>query len=217
VVKTDSKDEFHKINSGDVEVFIRDPETGDTALIKSVEINQNGEVSFKVQRGLNYLLLINSKGHFKRTLKIPRDKNKQDYNSIDTIVLNQITEEAIVLKNIYYDFDEWTLTKKAENAIDSFLLEVLKLNPNIKVELSSHTDAKGSDVYNIKLSQKRAESVVSYLRKKGISRERMIARGYGKTMPIAPNKNPDGSDNPEGRQMNRRCEFRVVGYQTLNH
>ena len=65
--------------------------------------------------------------------------------------------------------------------------------------------------YNIKLSQRRSESVVRYLIEKGIDQDRLIAKGYGESQPIAPNKNPDGSDNPEGRQLNRRTEFKIVG------
>ena len=201
------------ISEASIEVYIRDKESGDTSLVKNISADSRGNINLKVLRDLNYLLIIQSEGHFRKTVKIPKDEKQRLYNSVDTIRLQKITEEAIVLKNIYYDFDDWTLTKKAEQAIDSFLLELLQLNPQIIVEISSHTDAKGSDEYNIRLSQKRAESVVSYLRKKGISRSRMIAKGYGKTRPIAPNKNPDGSDNPEGRQLNRRTEFRVIGFE----
>jgi outer membrane protein OmpA-like peptidoglycan-associated protein len=84
-------------------------------------------------------------------------------------------------------------------------------NPRIIVEISSHTDSVSSDEYNMKLSQKRAESVVKYLISKGIEKERLVAKGYGESKPIAPNTNPDGTDNPEGRQKNRRTEFKIIG------
>ena len=83
--------------------------------------------------------------------------------------------------------------------------------PDIKIEIGSHTDSRGSDAYNQRLSQQRAQSVVNYLVGKGIPRKRLAAKGYGESQPIAPNENKDGSDNPEGRQMNRRTEFRIVG------
>ncbi|RMG83714.1 MAG: OmpA family protein, partial [Bacteroidetes bacterium] len=91
------------------------------------------------------------------------------------------------------------------------LYKILVENPKIIVEISSHTDSKGDDEYNMKLSQRRAESVVNYLIKKGIEKERLHAKGYGETKPIAPNVNPDGSDNPEGRAKNRRTEFKIIG------
>ena len=79
------------------------------------------------------------------------------------------------------------------------------------IEIGSHTDNVGTDEYNIDLSQKRSESVVNYLISKRISSERLVAKGYGMRIPVAPNTNSDGSDNPEGRQLNRRTEFKVVG------
>ncbi|MGZ4089526.1 MAG: OmpA family protein, partial [Bacteroidia bacterium] len=77
--------------------------------------------------------------------------------------------------------------------------------------IQSHTDSKGSDQYNEKLSQKRAESVVNYLIGKGINPLRLKAKGYGESKPIAPNENSDGSDNPEGRAQNRRTDFKIIG------
>jgi outer membrane protein OmpA-like peptidoglycan-associated protein len=90
------------------------------------------------------------------------------------------------------------------------LLTILEENPTIIIELGSHTDAIGSDESNLKLSQARAQSCVDYLVSKGVSKGRLTAKGYGESMPIAPNENEDGSDNEEGRQKNRRTEFKVL-------
>jgi outer membrane protein OmpA-like peptidoglycan-associated protein len=79
------------------------------------------------------------------------------------------------------------------------------------VEISGHTDSRGSDDYNMKLSRDRAKSVVAWLKKRKVASKRMVAKGYGETQHIAPNENPDGSDNPEGRQMNRRIELTIIG------
>jgi outer membrane protein OmpA-like peptidoglycan-associated protein len=87
---------------------------------------------------------------------------------------------------------------------------VLNDNPTIIIELGAHTDSKGTDEYNQKLSQARAKSVVEYLVSKGISRSRLLAKGYGESVPAAENTNADGTDNPEGRQLNRRTEFKVL-------
>ena len=99
----------------------------------------------------------------------------------------------------------------SKKTLDTTLVEFFRKNPELIIELSAHTDDKGSDDFNMKLSQRRAESVVTYLISKGIPKEQLIAKGYGETRPIAPNSKPDGSDNPEGRELNRRTEFKIVG------
>ncbi len=76
--------------------------------------------------------------------------------------------------------------------------------------MSAHTDSKGSDEYNYTLSDNRARSVREYILSKGIAAKRIISQGYGETKPVADNANPDGSDNPEGRQLNRRVEFKIL-------
>jgi len=88
---------------------------------------------------------------------------------------------------------------------------MLSENPDMVIELSSHTDSIGSDSYNDKLSQGRAESCTNYLISKGITKERVIAKGYGERVPIEPNSLPSGRDNPEGRQKNRRTEYKIIG------
>ena len=88
---------------------------------------------------------------------------------------------------------------------------MLKEAPEFIVEIGAHTDSIGDTEYNTQLSQDRANSVINYLISKGISPERLVAKGYGAEHPVAPNKNPDGSDNPEGREKNRRTEFRIIG------
>ena len=80
----------------------------------------------------------------------------------------------------------------------------------MKLEIGAHTDSKGTDAYNLKLSDARAKSVVDYLLSKGISTDRLVSKGYGETNPVADNTNIDGSDNPDGRQKNRRTEFKIL-------
>jgi OOP family OmpA-OmpF porin len=119
-------------------------------------------------------------------------------------------ETAVVLEHVYYDFDKATLKEDSHAALDK-LADMMRANPEIVVELSAHTDNIGKDKYNQKLSEARAKSCVAYLISKGIAANRLQAKGYGAAQPIAPNKNEDGSDNPEGRQQNRRTEFKVIG------
>lgn len=119
--------------------------------------------------------------------------------------------KAYTLNNIYYDFDKSDLSEDSKRVLDT-LYTILQENPAIVIELSSHTDSKGSDKYNMDLSQKRAESCVNYLiNEKNLPKERITAKGYGESMPVAPNQNLDGSDNEEGRAKNRRTEFKIIG------
>jgi outer membrane protein OmpA-like peptidoglycan-associated protein len=108
------------------------------------------------------------------------------------------------LENIYYDLDKFDIRTDAAFELDK-LVQILKDNPFIKVELGSHTDTRGSDLYNNRLSQRRAESVISYLAIKGISKERLTAKGYGETELIV-----QEAKNEEDHQINRRTEFKVL-------
>jgi OOP family OmpA-OmpF porin len=119
-------------------------------------------------------------------------------------------DEAIVMDNVYYDFDKATLKKESHASLDK-LVSLLNAHPEITIELSAHTDNKGSDEYNQRLSEARANSCVAYLISKGIDKARLQAKGYGSLQPIAPNTKEDGSDDPDGRQKNRRTEFKVLG------
>lgn len=180
--------------------------------IKSCRTSTEGEYFFDIDAGKEYKLVVENYGMFNKELNIDtRRIIKSDTIRLDAIYINMLPKEPIVIKNIYYDFNDWKLTSNAKSIIDSTLLNILLTNPRIIVEIGSHTDNIGDDNYNMKLSQKRAESVVKYLIDRGVEKERLLAKGYGESKFIAPNEKPDGSDNPEGRQMNRRTEFRIIG------
>jgi outer membrane protein OmpA-like peptidoglycan-associated protein len=117
--------------------------------------------------------------------------------------------KTMVLSNVYFALDKSVPLPTSYPTLDT-LVETLKENPTVVIEIGGHTDSLASVSYNQKLSQARAENVVKYLVSKGIAQERLTAKGYGESMPIAPNSKPDGTDNPEGRQMNRRTEFKVI-------
>jgi len=119
---------------------------------------------------------------------------------------------VIVLENVEYDFDKASLRPSSFKALDD-LVEVMKIKDKLEIEIGGHTDSKGTPEYNIKLSQARAEAVRNYLISKGIKANRVTAQGYGMLQPIAPNTNSDGSDNPDGRQKNRRTEVKVTKEQ----
>ena len=117
--------------------------------------------------------------------------------------------KSIVIDNVYFDFDKATLKDSSHAALDN-IVALLKEKPEMFIEISAHTDNKGSKTYNNRLSINRAKSVVAYLVSQGIDKDRLWSKGYGSSMPVAPNTNTDGSDNPDGRQKNRRIEFKVL-------
>jgi outer membrane protein OmpA-like peptidoglycan-associated protein len=118
--------------------------------------------------------------------------------------LMKITKEEIVIDNIYYDFDKWDLRPESFIELDK-LVKLLTESPKVKIVINSHTDERGKPDYNLKLSEKRAESVVNYLISRGISAERLSSKGYGATMPLIKNAKDD-----DEHQKNRRTTFKVV-------
>jgi outer membrane protein OmpA-like peptidoglycan-associated protein len=184
--------------------------------------NENGGFEFQVDGETDYLIIGDKPDFFTTRINfstvgesIPAEqlieevttKNFQTELVMDRIIL----EKAIVVENIYYGFDSSNIRADAAVELDK-LARFLQDNPQIKIELGSHTDNFGNDDYNLGLSQQRAESAVSYIISKGVDENRIRARGYGETRPIAANTNADGSDNPEGRQRNRRTEIKVFEY-----
>lgn len=139
--------------------------------------------------------------------------------AVDDIVLNNPTiclfeapkteGGTVTVDNIYYDFNKAVLREESFPVLDQ-LVSMLNENKNMKLEIGAHTDSKGTDAYNLKLSDARAKSVIDYLIAKGISTDRVVSKGYGESSPIAENTNADGSDNPDGRQKNRRTEFKII-------
>lgn len=128
-----------------------------------------------------------------------------------TLVVDQIVEEReIRLNNIYFAFNSDSLTDSSKIELEA-LYKILTDNPLFKIEIGAHTDNIGKEKYNLELSQKRAQSVVTFLLEKGVRPERLVAKGYGMSQPIAPNELENGEDNPEGRQRNRRIVFKIIG------
>jgi outer membrane protein OmpA-like peptidoglycan-associated protein len=109
--------------------------------------------------------------------------------------------------DVLFDFDKFDLRPAARPSLEK-VAAVLKAYPKAAITIEGHTDGKGNDQYNQRLSERRAESVRRWLAENGIS-TRMNARGFGKTKPVAPNTKPNGADDPEGRQKNRRVEITV--------
>ena len=125
---------------------------------------------------------------------------------LDKIVMNK----AILLDNIYYDLDKSDIRPDAAVELNK-LVVIMRDNPSISIELSSHTDDRASVDYNQDLSQRRAESAVSYIIDKGINENRIIAKGYGESQLLITN-----AQTEEEQQINRRTEFKVTSYEFID-
>ncbi|MBL4669906.1 MAG: OmpA family protein [Flavobacteriales bacterium] len=129
-------------------------------------------------------------------------KNTQEL----TDKINDSDNQKII---VLFDYENSNLDQVAKRELD-ILLNYMKQNIEVKFLIKGHTDSKGSNDYNQKLALKRVEKVEVYLISNGISKQRLKYKSYGETLPIAPNVNIDGSDNPEGRVLNRRVEFDLI-------
>ena len=171
----------------------------------------DGKYKFKINSNREIKLSAEKENYFKKVLSY----NYDQLAKMDTLVNTDFCltpfklNIPIVLKNVLYDFGSADLTEASKAIIDE-LYKIMEDNETMEIELSAHTDNIGSEEYNLDLSDKRAESCVNYLISKGIAPGRMKSKGYGFSMPIAPNQHRDKSDNPEGRQLNRRTAFKVT-------
>ncbi|MFL5774342.1 MAG: OmpA family protein [Flavisolibacter sp.] len=111
--------------------------------------------------------------------------------------------QVVRLNNVFFDFDKWDLRPESYLELDR-VVKLLNENPAIVIEMSAHTDSRGADDYNFRLSDNRARSVMEYIVSKGIAADRITSKGYGETMPVA------GNETDEGRQLNRRVEFKIM-------
>jgi outer membrane protein OmpA-like peptidoglycan-associated protein len=172
--------------------------------------SKTGKFLFILPPGKNYNVTYQADNHlfYSENMEIPKESKYYEVNksiSLPPIVVGS----KIVLNNIFFDFDKATLRSQSNVELKNLVM-IMKSNPNMKVEISGHTDSKGSDAYNQKLSEERAQAVVKRLIASGIDTKRMVAKGYGKTMPAAANKKANGQDDPEGRQLNRRVELKIT-------
>jgi outer membrane protein OmpA-like peptidoglycan-associated protein len=154
----------------------------------------------------DYMLSMEKDGYLFKNVTITLPGAKQEPQLITrTFELNKLQVGlSSILRNIYFDFDKFTLKEESFtelNKLERMLLE----SPRMRVEIAGHTDFIGSDQYNNDLSVKRANAVVNFLINKGIAPTRLETKGYGKTRPIASN-----DDEIDGRELNRRVEFRIL-------
>lgn len=206
-----------KYKSNYVKGVVKDKKTGRElkARIELFDINKNaivslvnsdsisGEYLMVLTQGSEYALYVNKKGYLFKSLNF----NYSDVTDFEPLIINVDLEPAekgsvSVLKNIFFDVDKYDLKDKSITELEK-IVRFLQENPQIKVEISGHTDNTGNPSYNQQLSEKRAKSVNNYLIGKGIAQERLTWVGYGSTRPITAN------DSESGRQQNRRIEFTI--------
>jgi peptidoglycan-associated lipoprotein len=177
--------------------------------------NAQGRVRFSLSPDSEYSIIASRSGYFSKSFPYTTKGKTPDPATLiqevtnitldTTIVLDQlILEKSIVLDNIYYDLNKSSIRSDATPELDK-LVKILKDNPSIRIELSSHTDARSSDEYNLNLSQQRAQAAVDYLVSQGIAADRLVAKGYGETKLLVPN-----AQTEEEHQINRRTEFKVI-------
>ncbi|MBS7563872.1 OmpA family protein [Mucilaginibacter sp. Bleaf8] len=179
--------------------------------VKQLTLASDAPYSFRIDTKRPYKLLFEKSGYF--TKSVPVDGNgKMMADTLyqpDACLQPFEVGKPIVIQNILYDYNMATLRQESKTVLDG-IATILNDNPKLKIELGAHTDSVGSEEYNLQLSQKRAQSCVDYIISKGIPMDRIFARGYGEAKPIEPNSLPDGKDNADGRQLNRRTEFTVL-------
>ena len=189
----------------------------------------DGSFSFALQRGEKYVMLAGAKGYLNQKQEFASDSTMEDANYWVEFILPSISKPSVV-ENIFYDYDKADLRPESKTALNE-LIAVLHDNPNVTIEMASHTDRWGSDAYNINLSERRAKSVVDYLVENGISRDRLQPHGYGKSRPKTVTKRiarlypqfKEGDilteefiktlseeDQQAADQINRRTEFSVL-------
>ncbi|MEM0994772.1 MAG: OmpA family protein, partial [Bacteroidota bacterium] len=180
---------------------------------KEFEVGEDGYFSFELEEDMDYDFFTSKTDYLNdatdfSTTDFPRDPDNPVRRFELEIVLDKIfRDKEIVLENIYYDFDRAEIRDDAKPTLNE-LVATLNLNPELRIELSSHTDCRGYDRYNADLSQRRAQSAVDYLIANNIDPDRLVARGYGESDPRADCNCSRCTE--EEHQQNRRTGFRII-------
>lgn len=203
---------------------------GSDGVITTTETSDDGTFKFMLNPNTDYVVIASKKGYLNNKSKETTRGVTQSKDFAAKIALTS-TEKPIEIPNIFYDYDRWELRQESMVALDR-LIEILNDNPNVTIELGSHTDSRGTLDYNYELSQKRAQSVVNYLIEKGIATDRLKAKGYAQSQPkvadeqlmaqypfiqigaVLDQKFAESLDTNDKKeivyQINRRTEFKVL-------
>jgi peptidoglycan-associated lipoprotein len=205
---------------------------GKDGLNVKAPVKPDGTYRIELERNISYVMMANAPNYLNQNFELQTDAEERNETYYVDFYLSPI-DKPVVVENIFYEFDKATLTPESREALDK-LIKILDDNPHVTIELGAHTDRKGSDAYNEKLAQRRAQSVVDYLIEAGIDPARLTAKGYGETVPkVITAKTaeeypflPEGTTldeafvdslTPEQQetadQINRRTEFIVTGLE----
>lgn len=202
---------------------------GDDGSNQKEVARDDGSFKFNLQRGVKYVMLAGAKGYLNVKQEFESDMEEEDADYGIDFILAAINKPQVV-ENIFYDFDKAILRPESKEALDE-MAQMLRDNPNVTIEMGSHTDRVGSEEYNMGLSDRRAKSVVDYLVEVGIAPDRLTWHGYGKSVPktVTPRINREypqfevgmvlsaelietlsEEDREAADQINRRTEFQVT-------
>jgi outer membrane protein OmpA-like peptidoglycan-associated protein len=208
LLKGEVKDDLGKVPKN-IEITVTDNENGKLVGVYRTN-SKTGQYVMILTPGRNYNISYEAEGFmfYSENRDIPKTTNY--YEIYRPVLLPPIiVGSKVVLNNIFFDFDKSTL-RTTSNVELRNLVRFMNKYPAVNVEISGYTDSKGTEEYNLKLSQDRAQAVVTFLITKGINTARMTAKGYGEKNPDAANQKADGSDDPAGRQLNRRVELKIT-------
>lgn len=174
-------------------------------VISRVQTNEDGKYLVTLPIGKDYAFNVNHTGYLFYSDNFLLSNNPSDSSYEKNIALQPLELNAtIVLHNVFFDVNKFDLKPQSQVELDK-LVQLLKDNPSLKIQISGHTDNVGKPADNLALSNSRAKAVVNYLVANGIPATRVTAKGFGETQPVADNK------TEEGRAKNRRTEMKVVG------
>ena len=202
---------------------------GKDGLNVKVPVKKDGTYRVELERDIRYVMMASARGYFNQNYELHTGPEEKNETYIVDFFLSPISK-PVVIDNIFYDFDKATLRPESKKALDE-MIKMLNDNPNVTIELGAHTDRKGTDQYNERLAQRRAQSVVDYLIAGGIEAARLEAKGYGESVPKTINKKmakqfdflkegdvlteefilalpPEQQEIAD--QINRRTEFKVL-------
>jgi outer membrane protein OmpA-like peptidoglycan-associated protein len=172
------------------------------------KLKSDGLFSLKLMSEGFVTLMAKADGYLNQSRKI--DTSKPGITRDTIFMMKKELNKTFVLDNIYYNLDKWDILPNSEIELNK-LVKILIENPTIKVELGSHTDSRGSDSYNMSLSQKRSDSAVAFIVKNGVPKSKITAKGYGETKLVNKCVNGVICSDDEHRK-NRRTEFKIIGF-----
>ncbi|MBL0129636.1 MAG: carboxypeptidase regulatory-like domain-containing protein [Flavobacteriales bacterium] len=175
--------------------------------IGRVTTDATGTYHFPLLKDTDYRLKVEKEGFFKQSARISTKGRPSAIIVTDFRLFPLVVDQVVRLENIFYDYNKWDIRPDAAIELDK-LVSTLEDNPTVSIELSSHTDCRGKDAYNMNLSEKRAKSAVDYLISKGIAKERLKSKGYGESKPSETCVCEKCTEDEH--QRNRRTEFKVL-------